>query len=165
MLLSSLPLSATMNAGAFCSTVVIGLVGGVMVGGLLITTALTVMFTGLVTVGLTLSVSVAVKVAVPVKLGASVTVYVMFAVPWPPATVTLCTPVPAVAPQLKMLLSSLPERLTLNGAALNSTVVIGLPGALITGGLFTIVQGGTVVAELRGAAVVTRKSLALLSVP
>src|SRR5437773_2449601 len=93
----------------------------------------TVMFTACVAGMLTLSESVAVKVAVPVKWGASVTVYVMFAVPWPPATVTLCTPVPAVAPQLKMLLSSLPERLTLNGAAFCSTVVIGLAGVLITG--------------------------------
>src|SRR5436190_9547534 len=87
----------------------------------------------------------------------------MFVVPWPLATVTLWTPVPAVAPQLKTLLSSLPERLTLNGAAFCSTVVIGFAGVLITG---TVLPQGPVagVAELRGAGAPMVKSAALLSV-
>jgi len=79
-------------------------------------------------------------------------------------TTTLETPVPAVAPQVKALLSSLPERLTLNDAAFWSTAVIGFAGALIIGGLLTTTQGVIVIAELRGAAVATVKSLALLSV-
>jgi len=62
------------NGGAFDSTVVMGLVGGVIVGGLFTGAALTVMFTAWVTLGFTPSESDAVKVAVPVKLFTRVTV-------------------------------------------------------------------------------------------
>src|SRR5712692_3833168 len=88
----------------------------------------------------------------------------MFAVPWPLATVTLETPVPGVADQLKMLLSSLPVRLTSNGAAFCSTVVIGLAGALIDGGLFVTVHEFAGVAEFRGDGAAMVKSVELLSV-
>ena len=50
------------------------------------------------------------------------------AVPCPPVTFTLATPVPGVAVQLKMLPSSVPERLTVNGGGSCATVVIGFAG-------------------------------------
>src|SRR5712691_12850611 len=83
----------------------------------------TAMLTACVTAGLTLSVSDAVNVAV--------------AVPCPPVTDTVATPVPGVADQLYTAPSSLPVRLTVNGAAFCATLVIGFAGALIEGGLFT----------------------------
>src|SRR5262245_39119772 len=87
----------------------------------------------------------------------------MLPVPWPLATTTLCTPVPAVAPQLKTLLSSLPVRLTGTVVTGWVTVVYGLAGALITG---TVLPQGPVagVAELRGFGAPMLKSAALLSV-
>src|SRR5213078_3068360 len=99
MLPSSVPLRLTVNAGAFCSTVVIGFAGAVMVGGLLM--ALTAMLAVLVVAGvLTLSDSEAVKLAVPLKPLCSVTWYVTVAVPCPATTVTPVMPVPDVADQL-----------------------------------------------------------------
>src|SRR5579872_6117253 len=70
-------------------------------------------------------------------------------------------PAPGVADQLKMPLSSVPDRLTLNGALLTSTVVIGLAGALITGAAFPQLF---VTDELRGLGAPIAKSAALLSV-
>src|SRR5215208_1579425 len=94
------------------------------------------MLTACVTTELTLSESLAVKVAVPEKPAVRVTVYVTLEVPCPAVTATFETPVPAVADQLKMLLSSEPVRPTVNGAAFCATVVIGFAGALMEGGLF-----------------------------
>src|SRR5689334_2414808 len=140
MLLSSLPVSATLNAGASCSTAVIGFAGGVIAGGLFVCAALTAMLTAWFTAPFTLSLSVAVNLAVPEKVLCSVTRYVTLEVPWPPETVTLCTPVPAAADQLKTLLSSEPVSVTVNGAAPWVTLVIGLAGVLINGGLLVTVQ-------------------------
>ena len=117
MLLSSEPLRPTVNGAASCATVAIGFAGAVIVGGLLTTVGVTAMLTARVTGAFTLSVSDAVNVAVPLNPDCSVTLYVTFAVPCPALTTTDEMPVPAVADQLKTLLSSVPLRPTVNGAA------------------------------------------------
>ncbi|MDQ3753370.1 MAG: hypothetical protein M3371_01395 [Acidobacteriota bacterium] len=79
--------------------------------------------------------------------------------PCPPVTPTEETPVPAVAAQLKTLPSSLPVRLTVKGAASCATVVIGLAGALIVGGLLlTIPHALAGDALLRGTGAPDAKS-------
>src|SRR5947208_3117613 len=93
----------------------------------------TVIFTGWFTVGFTLSDSLDVKLAVPENPEVSVTVYVTFEVPCPPVTATFDTPVPAVADQLNILLSSVPVRPTVKGAESCATVVTGFAGAVIVG--------------------------------
>src|ERR1043166_4292478 len=89
----------------------------------------------------------------------------MLLVPWPLATATFCTPLPGVALQVNALLSSLPVRLTLNGAAFWKTVAIGFTGGGMGGGLLTTTPHGCVVEEvLRGFGAATEKSAELLSV-
>src|SRR3954451_13752927 len=59
--------------------------------------------------------------------------------------------------------SSLPVRFTVNGAAFCATVVIGLAGGVMVGGLFVgPVQLWSAVAVLRGAAAAAAKSVLLL---
>src|SRR5471032_852204 len=74
-------------------------------------------------------------------------------------------PEPAVADQLKIEPSSLPDRFTVNGAAPVETVAIGFKGALMTGGAFEpTVHVWIGDAVLRGFGAPKLKSVALLSV-
>src|SRR5438128_870079 len=112
ILLSSEPWRLTVKGAASCATVAIGSAIALMVGGSFTTVGVTLMLTVLVTAGFTLSESEAVNVAVPLKLGESATLKVTLEVLFAPLTLTEVKPEPAVADQLKMLLSSAPERLT-----------------------------------------------------